>query len=173
MNISTIPIRETKNRLRVANLLPTLLKILGASIILLAIASYATNMTLVDLLSYVEQVFSLSFLLLFLPLVFFAGYSIWMVNQQEHDENQRMFWFEVGQQAANGISTLALTFTLLGISVGIGILSKQSLRPDTVNEVIGVLTQQFSMAFMTTVVGLPTATMSRAFLSISFAKTVS
>jgi hypothetical protein len=59
---------------------------------------------------------------------------------------------------------------LLGISVGIGTLSKQSLTPETVNEVIGILTQQFSMAFMTTVVGLPAATLSRALLSISMVK---
>ena len=30
-------------------------------------------------------------------------------------------WFEAGIQAANGVTTLALTFTLLGISLGIGV----------------------------------------------------
>ena len=154
----------------VERLIPTIFKLLGALVILLASASYMTNMTLVDLLSYVEQVFSFSFVLLFLPLVFCASYALVLINKQELNDAQKLFWYELGQQAANGMSTLALTFTLLGISVGIGTLSKQSLTPDTVNDVIGVLTQQFSMAFMTTVVGLPTATLSRALLSISMAR---
>lgn len=149
---------------------PTVCRLLGAIVILLAVASYMTNMTLIDLLSYVEKVFSYSFVLLFAPLLLFAGYAIVLVNRTTVNEAQKAFWFEIGQQSANGMSTLALTFTLLGISVGIGTLSKQSLTPETVNEVIGILTQQFSMAFMTTVVGLPAATLSRALLSISMVK---
>lgn len=156
--------------IRVEKLLPTIFKMLGASAILLALASYMTNMTLIDLLTYVEQVFSYGFLVLFFPLILCATYALALVNKRHLGEAQRTFWFEVGQQAANGMSTLALTFTLLGISVGIGTLSKQSLTPETVNEVIGVLTQQFSMAFMTTVVGLPAATLCRALLSISMVR---
>lgn len=168
---STVPSSSLlMHALTLENVLPRMFKILGASVMLLATASYATNMTLADLLNYVEQVFSYSFVLLFIPLVFCAGYALMMVNKTGLEDPHKLFWFEVGQQAANGMSTLALTFTLLGISVGIGTLSKQSLTPDTVNEVIAVLTQQFSMAFMTTVVGLPTATLSRALLSISMAK---
>ncbi|MFT6953114.1 MAG: hypothetical protein ACJAY1_000206 [Glaciecola sp.] len=158
------------NMLTLEKWIPTIFRLLGAVIMLLAIASYMTNMTLIDLLSYVEKVFSFSFVLLFAPLIFFAGYAIVLVNRADVDMEQKVFWFEIGQQSANGMSTLALTFTLLGISVGIGTLSKQSLTPETVNNVIGVLTQQFSMAFMTTVVGLPAATLSRALLSISMVK---
>jgi hypothetical protein len=150
--------------------IPTIFRLFGMMIMLLAVASYMTNMTLNDLLSYVEKVFSFSFVLLFSPLIFFAGYAVVLVNRKDVDNEQKAFWFEIGQQSANGMSTLALTFTLLGISVGIGTLSKQSLTPETVNDVISVLTQQFSMAFMTTVVGLPAATLSRALLSISMVK---
>jgi len=154
--------------------IPSFLKllgmILGVIVIVLAAASYMTNMTLADLLSYVEKVFSYSFVLLFVPLAVFAAYAIALINRKSINQEQKVFWFEIGQQAANGMSTLALTFTLLGISVGIGTLSKQSLTPDTVNDVIAVLTQQFSMAFMTTVVGLPAATLSRALLAISMVK---
>jgi hypothetical protein len=151
-------------------LIPTTFKLLGAAVMLLAAASYLTSMTLFDLLTYVEQLFSVGFLMLFVPLLACAAYALVFVNKRDITEAHRTFWFEVGQQAANGMSTLALTFTLLGISVGIGTLSKQSLTPDTVNEVIGVLTQQFSMAFMTTVVGLPSATLCRALLSISMVR---
>jgi hypothetical protein len=154
--------------------IPSLFKlaglIVGVILIVLAAASYMTNMTLADLLSYVEKVFSYSFVLLFAPLVVFAVYAIALINRKSIGAEQKVFWFEIGQQAANGMSTLALTFTLLGISLGIGTLSKQSLTPDTVNDVIAVLTQQFSMAFMTTVVGLPAATLSRALLAISMVK---
>jgi len=156
--------------LNIEKWIPSLFRLLGAMVILLAVASYMTNMTLIDLLSYVEKVFSYSFVLLFVPLVLFAGYAIVLVNKAGVNAAQKVFWFEIGQQSANGMSTLALTFTLLGISVGIGTLSKQSLTPDTVNDVIAVLTQQFSMAFMTTVVGLPSATLSRALLSISMVR---
>ncbi|OUS13120.1 hypothetical protein A9Q89_03745 [Gammaproteobacteria bacterium 53_120_T64] len=77
------------------------------------------------------------------------------------------FWFEAGQQSAAGIATLALTFTLLGISLGVGSLSEQPMRADNAPEMIRVLAEQFSMAFMTSVVGLPTAALLRAWLSLT------
>jgi hypothetical protein len=80
------------------------------------------------------------------------------------------FLYDAGMQAANGISTLALTFTLLGISLGIGTLSEQPLTPSSVNEIIGELTKQFSMAFMTTVVGLPSSAILRAWVSLRYTK---
>jgi len=80
---------------------------------------------------------------------------------------QRDFWLEVGLHGANGVSTLALTFTLLGISLGIGTLAEQELTPETVQVIIGDLTKHFSLAFLTTVVGLPSAAVLRAILSIS------
>lgn len=155
-----------KTAMLFAHWLPNICRIVGIGLIFLAAASYMTNMTLLDLLNYVEQIFSFTFILLFTPLVLCGSYALIILNRHSADRAQKIFWFEVGQQSANGISTLALTFTLLGISVGIGTLSQQSLTPESVNEVIGVLTKQFSMAFMTTVVGLPTATLCRALLSI-------
>jgi hypothetical protein len=72
------------------------------------------------------------------------------------------FWQSVALQAAGAVTSLALTFTLLGISLGIGSLAGQPLTPDTVQDVIQELTANFSLAFMTTVVGLPSATLLRA-----------
>ena len=69
--------------------------------------------------------------------------------------------------AANGIATLGLTYTLFGISLGIGELAGQELTPATVQEVIRGLTERFSLAFMTTVISLPTSVLLRALLSIS------
>lgn len=135
---------------------------LGSIIILLAVLSYLTQMTLADLLSYIERLFGVTFIFVFSLLVALAAWSVNKIYIQQNID----LWAETGLQAANGISTLALTFTLLGISLGIGSLAQQALTPDTVQEIIGQLTAQFSMAFMTTVVGLPTATLFRAVISI-------
>lgn len=138
---------------------------LGAGVILLAIASFVTDMALSDILEWVSAYFSISFALCFVALVTLGLLALYKVHCNERCE----FWFEVGQQAGNGISTLALTFTLLGISMGIGTLAGQNLSPETVNALIGELTTQFSLAFMTTVVGLPTAALIRALISIRYA----
>lgn len=75
-------------------------------------------------------------------------------------------WRQIGLQAASGIATLALTFTLLGISLGIGGLAQRPLTPDSVHGVIGDLTGRFALAFATTVVGLPTAAALRALILV-------
>ena len=69
---------------------------------------------------------------------------------------------------SNLISTLALTYTLLGISLGIGELSSSKLDIDTINQTISKLTQQFSMAFMTSVIGLPLSGLLRSILIIIY-----
>ena len=138
----------------------------GTGIILLAIASFLTQMPVIDLVTWLQNVFSWSFVLIFsglFSMAVVAGASIKVGKNNE-------FLYDAGMQAANGISTLALTFTLLGISLGIGTLSEQPLTPGSVNEIIGELTKQFSMAFMTTVVGLPSSAMLRAWVSLRYTK---
>ena len=71
-------------------------------------------------------------------------------------------------QFANSISTLALTFTLLGISLGIGELAISKLDINSINETIGKLTNKFSMAFLTSVIGLPLSSLLRSILIIIF-----
>jgi hypothetical protein len=113
-----------------------------------------------------QNVFSWSFVIIFsglFSMAVVAGASIKVGKNND-------FLFDAGMQAANGISTLALTFTLLGISLGIGTLSEQPLTPSSVNEMIGELTRQFSMAFMTTVVGLPSSAILRAWVSLRYTK---
>ena len=60
-----------------------------------------------------------------------------------------------------------MTFTLLGLSLGIGTLAATPLTPDTVPEVLATLTERFRLAFLTTVVGLPTAALVRAAFAVS------
>lgn len=138
----------------------------GCSVILLALVSLFTAMQINDIIVWIAEHFGISFSVIFSGLVIWAIFAIVQINQGQNIP----YWSQVGAQAANGISTLALTFTLLGISLGIGALSNQSLTPDNVNNVISILTTQFSMAFMTTVVGLPTATALRAYLAILVTK---
>ena len=65
-------------------------------------------------------------------------------------------------------SSLALTCTLLGISLGIGSLSGHELNPTTIPQVIKGLTEHFAMAFMTTVIGLPVSAALRSALLVSY-----
>ena len=81
---------------------------------------------------------------------------------------KKKFWFETGLQLSNLISTIALTYTLLGISLGIGELSSSKLDVETINETISQLTEQFSMAFMTSVIGLPLSGFLRSVLIICY-----
>ncbi|WP_395342780.1 hypothetical protein PN836_001815 [Ningiella sp. W23] len=162
----------------------------GSLVIALALTSFAMQMSLPDILAQLQRLFGISFIVLFSLLVAINAWALahlYLLKpkssqgadysgakslggpQQDKRMNiyhKKALWAEVGMQAANGISTLALTFTLLGISLGIGSLANQTLSPETVNGIISELTAQFSMAFMTTVVGLPTATLFRAWVSI-------
>lgn len=143
--------------------------LIGLSIVALAGLSYVTNMPLPALLQWAQAVFGWSFALLF------SGLTVTGViaSQKLRKGCKPSYWYEVGQQAANGISTLALTFTLLGISLGIGSLSEQPLSPDNIQAIISNLTKQFSTAFMTTVVGLPVASLIRAWVGIQYYAVVS
>jgi len=107
-----------------------------------------------------------SFLIITAFLTFMAIISIININNCEN--RRRKFWFESGLQVSNLISTLALTYTLLGISLGIGELSSSKLDIDTINQTISKLTQQFSMAFMTSVIGLPLSGLLRSILIIIY-----
>ena len=101
-----------------------------------------------------------SFLIITTFLTLIAIISI--INIINCESRRRKFWFETGLQVSNLISTLALTYTLLGISLGIGELSSSKLDIDTINQTISKLTQQFSMAFMTSVIGLPLSGLLRS-----------
>ena len=133
----------------------------GAVIILLAVATHLFQLDLAQLFTWLETAFGPGFTFLYLSLTGLAILSVSKISDKDG-----VVWLEVGQQCAAGIATLALTFTLLGISLGIESLSKQQLSPDTVNSVIQELTRHFSTAFLTTIVGLPTANLLRAWISV-------
>lgn len=131
---------------------------LGCAVIALALTSYLTELNLSNIYAWLEKRFTTGFLFFLGLFSFSALFSIMRLNGSRADA----FWQECSLQSANGVATLALTFTLLGISLGVGSLSQQTISPQTVSTVIQQLTQHFSMAFMTTVIGLPLATLLRA-----------
>ncbi len=140
---------------------------LGALTVALAVAVFATSMAPVDIAEWAHKVFGSSFLILFGALSLLVIYCWIRISNYAGQPGKRAFWVEVGLHGANGVSTLALTYTLLGISLGIGTLANQELNPETVQGIIRELTGYFSMAFLTTVVGLPAAAALRALISIT------
>jgi len=149
-----------------SNKKPIMVPIIGFAIISLALISYVTDLPLSELFFWLDRFFSSVFIVIYASLVAVGTYAIVQLKQQESAK----YWQEVGLQAGNAIATLALTFTLLGISLGIGTLSEQPLSPENIQLIVSGLTKQFSMAFMTTVIGLPTATVIRALISIKYQK---
>jgi len=142
---------------------------LGAVVLVLAIALAMGAPEPGDILAWATRVLGGIFLGLLSVLILGTLYCWQRLLDRGISPEQRQAWHEAGLHAANGIATLALTYTLFGISLGIGELAGQSLTPDTVQEVIRGLTERFSLAFMTTVIGLPTSALLRALLSISAA----
>jgi len=144
--------------------------LLGGIVLLLAGFSAATARPPADIAATAFELLGGVFLGLLGALVLITLYCWVRLLQQPGGDVAAARWREAGLHAANGIATLALTYTLLGISLGIGELAGQELTPQTVQGVIRGLTERFSLAFMTTIVGLPTAAVLRALLSVSTAQ---
>ncbi len=140
--------------------------ILGGLVIAIVLVVATTTMSFSDITHWASNVLGLTFTLLLGGLVFLCLFC-WVRLIQSRDQSAAAPWYAAGVQAANGVATLALTYTLLGISLGIGSLGGQSLSPETVQDVIRELTEHFSMAFMTTVVGLPLSTLLRGLIVVT------
>lgn len=144
--------------------------LLGGLVLATAIAVTLLSQDVSAITGWALDVLGGGFLVLLTGLIFLTLFSLVRMNTADNAEADREYWFAFGMQSANGVTTLALTFTLLGISLGIGSLAGQDLTPDTVQGVIRDLTANFSLAFMTTVVGLPVSAALRALLVISSKK---
>ena len=144
--------------------------LLGIAALGLAIGVGLTEFKVTDILTWSDKIFSGLFLALFSGLVYLSVLVIVRVSGRPITEPGVRTWFEAGVQAANAIATLALTYTLLGISLGIGSLAGQDLNPSTVSGIIRSLTENFSMAFMTTVIGLPVSAVLRAILLVAHSR---
>ncbi len=146
---------------RVSGMMRPLLAMAGIAVILLAFATHLFKLNLGEVFSWLETVFGPIFIATYLLL---CGITLSAVLHLRGKDGK--VWYELGSQAAGGIATLALTFTLLGISLGIESLAQRELSPETVSLVISDLTRHFSTAFLTTIVGLPTANLLRAWIAV-------
>ncbi len=144
--------------------------LLGGLVLCTALAVVTVSRDVSAVAGWALDVLGAGFLCLLGGLIFLAVLALIRINDSAADEKTKGLWFEVGLQASGGVTTLALTFTLLGISIGIGSLAGQPLTPETVQTVIRDLTANFSLAFMTTVVGLPVSSALRAALTIAARK---
>jgi hypothetical protein len=142
--------------------------LVGGLTLILAIAVLMTSSSVTDIATWAREVLGWTFVGLLGSLVFLALFS-WVRMLQARNDDTEM-WFEAGVQAANGVTTLALTFTLLGISLGIGTLAGQELTPETIQPVIRKMTANFSLAFMTTVIGLPISALLRSMIIVTHAR---
>ena len=142
---------------------------LGLIVIIISLTSLTTGMAPPQILGWGLEMLGSIFLLLLSALVITAMFCcVRLIDSAYHrsSELERQKWLQAGLQTCNGIATLALTFTLLGISLGIGQLSNSSLTPDSIDKVIASLTDDFSMAFLTSVIGLPLSVILRTVLII-------
>jgi hypothetical protein len=142
---------------------------LGLVVMVIATATFATGMSPSQILGWSLDMLGGGFLLLLSALVITAMFCcVQLINSARHAQPdlERQKWVQAGLQSCNGIATLALTFTLLGISLGIGQLSNSSLTPDSIDKVIATLTDDFSMAFLTSVIGLPLSAILRTVLIV-------
>lgn len=139
----------------------------GITVIAVAVSAAYASGNASTVIDWTMKNLGIGFVVLLAALVFTTFFSLIRLKSAGDDSDRRRFWYAVGMQAANGVTTLALTFTLLGISLGIGGLADQNLTPDTVQSVIRDLTANFSLAFMTTVIGLPLSAALRALLVVS------
>jgi hypothetical protein len=136
---------------------------LGLIVLGLFAATAWTSLEAGDVMRWAHEVFGITFLIALAALTVTALHA-W--RRLEVDGRPHPARLETGLQAANGIATLALTYTLLGISLGIGSLAGHELGPETIQAVIRDLTRHFAMAFLTTVVGLPVSAALRALIAI-------
>ncbi len=138
--------------------------VLGLAILALAGGAVATSLPPGEIAVRALALFGITFLALLGSLVLLAAFAWARMSHWRQARRLREYWRDVGLHAASGMATLALTFTLLGIALGVGTLAEQDLTPETIQGVIRELTQHFSLALYSTVVGLPLSAASRATL---------
>jgi len=140
----------------------------GAAIVGFAIILFFYGQTPGSFIGWIANMLSWSFICLLSSLVMACMFCvIKILNTPSNAVDQCQYWQQIGLQSSSAIATLALTYTLLGISMGIGSLSGHEMSADNVNQIISDLTAQFSMAFMTSVIGLPVSAAFRTILVVA------
>ena len=144
--------------------------LMGAVVLAVAGLAGLWSLQIGDIAGWAFDVLGAGFIGLLTVLVLATAYCLVQLRRARDDAEVSDFWLITGVQLAGGVATLALTYTLFGISLGIGTLAGQGLTPETVQTVIRDLTASFSLAFMTTVVGLPLSAALRTILVVVHGK---
>jgi uncharacterized membrane protein len=142
---------------------------LGGLVVCLAAAAMIHSVSVKEIAAWAGDVLGVMFSAMTLALVFVTAYAWIRIVRNPQDT----FWYEAGMCTANAVATLALVYTLLGIALGVGGLAHQDLTPQTVTGIVRDLTRQFSLAFFTTVVGLPLSTVLRVALHLTHVRNLS
>ena len=144
------------------------LAVLGGLVVIgLALTLLLFGVAPKDLFAVAKDTLGVLFIALAVGLVLTVMIAVAKIRDAQVDGQSKSVWLHIGLHAANGIATVALTFTLFGIGAGIGELAVGDLNIDTINTVIASLTDQFSMAFMTSVVGLPLSALMRVVIGVA------
>ena len=139
----------------------------GTIVIAMAMILFIFGIAPTSLFASARDTLGLLFLGLSSALLLMTIMAVAKVRDPGLDHRGKTVWYQIGLHAANGIATVALTFTLFGISTGINKLAAGNLDIDTVNRVVASLTSQFSMAFLTSVIGLPLSALMRLVVVIA------
>ena len=149
------------------HLVRTLATLSGLIVILLALILFVFGIAPASLFTIARDTLGMLFMGLSATLLLVTMMAITKMRDPHLEHGSKSVWFQIGLHAANGIATVALTFTLFGISTGINQLAAGELDIDSVNAVITGLTSQFSMAFLTSVVGLPLSAFMRMVVMVT------
>jgi hypothetical protein len=139
----------------------------GLIVILLALILFIFGIAPVSLFTIARDTLGMLFIGLSAGLLLVTMMAIAKIRDPNQERGRKTAWFQIGLHAANGIATVALTFTLFGISAGINQLAAGELDIDSVNDVVTGLTSQFSMAFLTSVIGLPLSALVRVVVVVT------
>jgi hypothetical protein len=140
---------------------------LGAVVLVFAAAVHLSGSDPAAVVAWGIATLGLPYTILLLVLSATACFAWVRLLETGPGDDTARFWLEVGLQATIAISTLALTYKLVGIALGIGSLSGQPLTPATVQPIIRDLSANFSLAFLTTAISLPVAMALRGLLLLT------
>lgn len=139
----------------------------GAALVVLAGAHLVGGVAPAGVTSWIGKVLTWGYVGLALLLVYIALYAWACLGTEGQRRNRALY--TAGVHAATGVSNLALVYTLMGIAMGISAVAQQNLNPQTIQVVVREMADNFALAFFTTVVGLPIATILRALLAVRWA----
>ena len=79
--------------------------LLGGLVVALALAAYATSMSLTEIATWAQNVLGVTFTLLLGALVFVTLLAWVKITQLRQDDDTYQAWLTTGVQAANGVAT--------------------------------------------------------------------